>query len=164
MLLGPGVLVLRVSAASSIVARINDAVLVIQGVHHPSECQLPVVVQALDVLSLLFGQAHGWQQQRRQECYDRNDHQQFDQRERQAPCAIRGRRMEPMKLIPPYSEGVMVHRLHGESGNETGPPSLESLPTARWRIEHERRLLGQPLRARGLEQLARELIAVTGIH
>jgi hypothetical protein len=51
---------------------------------------LPLVVEALQALGLLFGSRQGGQQHARQNGERRDDHEQFNERESSIPCVLRG--------------------------------------------------------------------------
>ena len=74
----PGVLVLRIGRASSVVARINEHILVVLGIQPPRQTQLLVIAHALDPLSFQFGFAEGGQYHRRQNRDDGDHNKQLD--------------------------------------------------------------------------------------
>ena len=67
-----------------IVAVGSEAVLVIAGIHFPTEAQLPFIGEALDTLGLLLGLTKGGQKHRGQDGDDGDHHEQFDQGETEA--------------------------------------------------------------------------------
>jgi hypothetical protein len=53
---------------------------VIVGIHDPGQDKLPLVVHALNAVSLRFGLRERWQEQGGEDCDNRNHHQEFDER------------------------------------------------------------------------------------
>ena len=64
-------------AWSLIPAMVILGIIVVVGIHDHRQPDLLVVVEALDRLGLGFGFGEGRQQHRRQDGYDRDDHEQF---------------------------------------------------------------------------------------
>jgi len=68
-----------------VLARAEELVPVVLGVHAPGQGQLAVVAEALEPLGFEFALVEGRQQQAGQYGNDRNDHQQLDERETAGP-------------------------------------------------------------------------------